>query len=186
MDVTCTHRTVGGTNRGRQIAGALALVAGAVACGATAVAGWPLYQTLFLLGGVATLAWLVDGSSRRFMGPGLLALATGGGITLYQALDMEAVKGEHTLVYPLIGAALLITTLFNPLDVRGAGAFLVIVGAVAFVDTPWAPGWTLAGILALWGVVNLVRTGRAGGSAVSPNPEGRVGSDGRVLVDARR
>jgi len=126
------------------------------------VAGWPLYQILVILGGSATVAWLVDGSSRRYMGPGLLALATGGGISLYNALDTEAMKGEHGIVYPLIGIGLLVASLFNPLALRGAGTFLLIVGAVALTSSPWDPGWTLVAILAVWSVVNFARIARDG------------------------
>ncbi len=89
MDVYCTSRTIGEPDKRRQVGAAALLAGGAVACAVTTLAAWPLYQTLFLLGAVATLAWLVDGSSQRFMGPGLAALAVGGGITAYQALGMD-------------------------------------------------------------------------------------------------
>ncbi len=153
MDPYCTSRTVGETNRQRQLAGAGLIALTAVACAVTTLAGWPLYQTLFVLGAGATLAWLADGSSRRFMGPGLAAVAIGGGITAYRALEMEAGKGEHTIVYPALGVALLIASLFNPMAIRGAGTFLVVVGSVALVDTPWNPGWSLVGLLLIWSAI---------------------------------
>ena len=157
MDNYCTSRTIGDTNRQRQLAAAAVLALGALACVGTTLAGWPLYQTLIVLGGAATLAWLVDGSSQRFMGPGLAALAVGGGITAYQTLGMDAMKGEHAVVYPALGAALLLASLFNPLAIRGAGTFLLIVGVIALVDTPWSPGFTLAGFLAMWSALEVAR-----------------------------
>lgn len=162
MDVYCTSRTVGGTNRGRQLAAAATLLIAAGACAVTTVAGWPLYQTLLVLGAVTTLAWLIDGSSQRIMGPALTAVAVGGGITLYRALGTEPVSGEHGIVYPMIGAALLLASLFNPLAIRGAGTFLLVVGAVATISTPWNPGWTLVGALALWSAWEFARITRTG------------------------
>lgn len=164
MNPYCTSRTIGATNKQRQLTAAALLALGAVACAATTLVGWPLYQTLLVLGGVATLAWLADGSSQRFMGPGLAALAVGGGITAYQALDMKGVPGEHAIVYPALGAALLLASLFNPLAIRGAGTFLLIVGVVATVDTAWAPGWTLVGILAAWSALEVARIGQGRGT----------------------
>lgn len=159
-DVRSSTRTLGTTSRSRQVAGATMLLAGAVACAVATLADWPLYQTLVLVGAAATLAWLVSGDSRRFMGPGLTALAVGGGITLYRALEIDPVAGEHKIVYPLIGAALIIASLFNPMAIRGAGAFLLIVGAVATIETSWNPGWTLAVALVSWGVLDMIRINR--------------------------
>ncbi len=160
MDLLCTSRTIGETNRNRQLAGAGVLLLGAVPVALATLAGWPAYGVLVLLGAAATLAWLVDGSSRRYMGPGLTALAVGGGIALHTALDMSAMKGEHGVVYPLIGAAILIGSLFHPLALRGAGAFLVIVGAVALISWPWNVGWSLAAILVVWSIANCALVGR--------------------------
>ncbi len=162
MDVHCPYRTIGGTTRGRQLAAAGTLLLGAGACAVATLAGWPLYQVLLVLGAVATLAWLIDGSSQRIMGPALTALAVGGGITLYTALGTEKGLGEHGIVYPLIGAALLVASLFNPLAMRGAGTFLLIVAVVAQVDTPWSPGWTLVAVLALWSAWEFARIARSG------------------------
>ncbi len=182
MDHYCTSRTIGDTNRQRQFAAAAVLALGALACVGTTLAGWPLYQTLIVLGGAATLAWLVDGSSQRFMGPGLAALAVGGGITAYQTLDMEAMTGEHGVVYPALGAALLLASLFNPLAIRGAGTFLLIVGVIALVDTPWSPGWTLAGILAMWSALEFARISKGEDSKDEYEP---ASAEGR-RVDATR
>ncbi len=157
MGVSCTTKPVGETNRSRQLAAASVLLLGAGVCAVTTVAGWPLFRVLLVLGVVATLAWLVDGSSQRYVGPGLAAMAVGGGITLYRALEVD---GEHSIVYPLIGVALLAASLFNPMAIRGAGTFLLIVGSVVWIDTPWAPGWTLTGILAAWSVLEFARINR--------------------------
>lgn len=164
MDPYCTSRTIGTSNKQRQMTAVALLALGAVACAATTLVGWPLYQTLLVLGSAATLAWLADGTSRRFMGPGLAAIAVGGGITAYQALDMQGVPGEHTIVYPALGAALLLASLFNPLAIRGAGTLLLIVGVVAAVDTPWPSGWTLVGILAVWSALEVARIGQGRGT----------------------
>lgn len=163
-DVVCSTKDVGTTSRSRQHAGSATLLLGAAACAVATLRGWPLYEVLVLLGAAATLAWLVSGSSSRFMGPGLAALAVGGGITLYRSLEMDVVKGEHAVVYPMLGAALLVASIFNPMAIRGAGAFLVIVGAVAFIDTPWQPGWTLTGVLVSWAATELLRLNRSGSS----------------------
>lgn len=162
MDLYCTSRTVGGTNRGRQSAAAATLLIAAGACAVSTLVGWPLYQTLLVLGAVTSLAWLIDGSSQRIMGPALTALAIGGGITIYRAIGSEPVGGEHTIVYPLIGAALLLGSLFNPLAIRGAGTLMLVIGAIAAVDTPWDAGWTLVGALVLWSAWEFARIARSG------------------------
>lgn len=182
MDHYCTSRTIGATNRQRQLGAAAVLALGALGCVATTLAGWPLYQTLVLLGGAATLAWLVDGTSQRFMGPGLAALAVGGGITAYKALDMEAMAGEHGVVYPALGVALLLASLFHPLAIRGAGTFLLIVGVIALVETPWSPGWTLAGILAVWSALELARISKTRDGQGESEPAATQGG----TVDASR
>ena len=170
MDVYCTSRTVGGTNQARQSAAAVTLLVAAGACAATTAIGWPLYQTLLVLGAVTTLAWLIDGSSQRIMGPALTALAVGGGITLYRALEMDMGKGEHGIVYPMIGAALLLASLFNPLAIRGAGTFLLVVGAVATISTPWNPGWTLVVALVSWSLWEFARIARTGDEEAQQGP----------------
>lgn len=184
MGVYCTSRTVGGTSRGRQLAAAATLLVAAGACAVTTVVGWPLYQTLLVLGAVATLAWLIDGTSQRIMGPALTALAAGGGITLYRSLGTEPMGGEHGIVYPMIGAALLLASLFNPLAIRGAGTFLLIVGLVAQVSSPWNPGWTLVGILALWSAWEFARISRTGDD--DPRSEETHTENERVPVGASR
>ncbi len=182
MDHYCTSRSIGATNRQRQLGAAAVLALGALACVASTLAGWPLFQTLILLGGAATLAWLVDGTSQRFMGPGLAALAVGSGITAYKAFGMDAVAGEHGVVYPALGAALLLASLFNPLAIRGAGTFLLIVAVIALVETPWSPGWTLAGILVAWSALEFVRISKSQDGQEEFEP---ASGDGR-RVDATR
>jgi hypothetical protein len=187
MDLYCTSRTVGGTNRTRQSLAATTLLLAAGACAVTTVIGRPLYQTLLVLGVMTTLAWLIDGSSQRIMGPALTALAVGGGITLYNALGTDGVAGEHTIVYPMIGAALLLASMFNPLAMRGAGTFLLAVGVVAAVDTPWNPGWTLVAALALWSAWAFARIARTVDDEPqegATSPENRDGS--RTPVAASR
>jgi hypothetical protein len=188
MDVYCTSRTVGGTNRARQSAAAATLLLAAGACAVTTVVGWPLYQTLLVLGAVTTLAWLIDGSSQRIMGPALTALAVGGGITLYRALDMETGAGEHGIVYPMIGAALLLMSFFNPLAMRGAGTLLLVVGVVATVSSPWNPGWTLVVSLALWSAWEFARIARTGDEEPQQGPSAHAenGNGARTPVGVSR
>ncbi|MGI8758084.1 MAG: hypothetical protein ACR2K0_02130 [Acidimicrobiales bacterium] len=183
MDRTCTSRTIGGTNRQRQAAGAAVLLVGAGACTVAALVAWPLYQTLLLLGAAVTLAWLVDGSSERYMGPGLLALAAGGGITIGNATGLEAQTYEHSIVYGLFGAAMLVIYYMNPRAVASGGVLLVLIAStVTFLTTvglPFNPGWELAGLLAVWGVFQLVRVGRQGGEETAsqrPEPEAEASS----------
>jgi hypothetical protein len=187
MNPYCTARTIGSSNKQRQIGAAALLLFGAVACAATTLAGWPLFQTLVVLGVAATVAWLADGTSQRFMGPGLAALAVGGGITAYKALGMEAVGGEHGVVYPALGAALLLASLFNPLAMRGAATFLLIVGVIANTATPWQPGWTLVAILGLWSALEFTRISQGRGTdeeVTSPATHGDTRSETRTPVGA--
>lgn len=186
MDLYCTSRKIGGTNRARQSAAAATLLVAAGACAVTTAVGWPLYQTLLVLGAVTTLAWLIDGSSQRIMGPALTALAVGGGITLYRALDTDVAKGEHGIVYPMIGAALLLASLFNPLAIRGAGTFLLVVGAVATISTPWNSGWSLVAILATWGIWEFIRIARSDGDEEAEPAPAYAGTAARTPVSASR
>jgi len=162
-------RTIGRPTRGREIAAALVLLAGAAAMALLALSGVPAYRELLLLGGVATVAWLVDGSSRRYVGPGLVALASGLGLTIGQDLGVDPY--EHTLVYGGFGIALLVVSHFNPLTARAAGAFLLYT-AVTVALASWVVsfplGWELAGILAVWAVYELVRIGRGPSAAPAP------------------
>ena len=188
MDVLCTSRTIGGTNRARQLAAAATLLVGAGACAVTTAVGWPLYQTLAVLGAVTTVAWLIDGSSQRIMGPALTALAVGGGITIYNAYGMDTGAGEHGVVYPLIGGALLLASLFNPLAIRGAATLLLVIGVVTQVSTPWNPGWTLVGILVWWSAWEFARIARTGSeNEVQPEPNAATnGTADRTPIGARR
>jgi hypothetical protein len=143
-----------------------------------AVVAWPLYQTLLLLGAAVTLAWLVDGSSERYMGPGLLALAAGGGITIGNATGIDPQTYEHTIVYGLFGAAMLVIYYMNPRAVASGGVLLLLIASTATLLTtvglPFNPGWELAGLLAAWGVFQLVRVGRQaseGTASQRPEPE---------------
>lgn len=188
-DATCPIRTIGGTSRQRQLAACGVLILGAVICAVTTAASdWQLYKVLALLGATAVVAWLVDGSSLRYMGPGLAALAVGGGITAYRAWEIAPVKGEHTIVYPALGVALLIASFFHPMAIRAAGSFLVYVGFIAFIDTSWEPGWTLTGILVLWAASNLARIQKEAGdgSSVDLSEDHREASDERTLMGSRR
>jgi len=141
----------------REYAAAGLLLAGAALLAALTLAGLPPYALLLALGGVATAAWLVDGTG-RYMGPGLLALAAGAGLTIGQELDVTPY--EHTLVWGGFGLALLAMSYLNPGAVRAAGAFLLYTGltvaTVAWVVS-YELGWELTAVLAVWGLFWLVR-----------------------------
>lgn len=192
MTDTCEIRTIGGTNRQRQTAGAAVLLAGAAGCAVAAVVKWPVYQTLLLLGVAVTLAWLVDGTSKRYMGPGLVAMAVGGGITIGNATGIEPQTYEHTIVYGLIGAAMLVIYYMNPRAVASGGVLLLLIaGTATFLTTvglPFNPAWELAALLAVWSVFQLARIGRQrSDEAVPRQPEAArhsAGTDARTPVGA--
>lgn len=76
----------------------------------------------------------------------------------------------------MLGAALLVASVFNPMAIRGAGAFLLIVNAVAAIEWPWNPGWSLAAILVLWAAPDVARANR-------DDPDGHHSSDSRSADD---
>lgn len=130
-------------------------------------------------------AWLVDGSSRRYLGPGMAALAVGGGITLGKALDMEPVAAEHILVYGLIGLGLLVVSYFNLAAVRASAAFLVFTAISATnmnYGISFTLGWELAVVAVAYGVVELVLIGqrKQPSSAPADAAGSRYVHDGRV------
>ncbi len=155
-------RTIGQPSRGREIGGAIVLLGGAVALAGLATVDTPFYRNLLVLGSVAVVAWLVDGTSRRYMGPGLMALAAGLGITI--GVDGGVTPFEHTLVYAGFGVALLVISYFNLQTVRAAGAFLLYTG-ITVAASAWVAsvpiGWELAAIVAVWGVFELIRIQRS-------------------------
>lgn len=154
-------RTIGRPTREREKMAVAVLFAGALVVGVMAASGQPPYRDLLVLGTVAVVAWLVDGSSRRYMGPGLVALAPGLGITLGK--DFGVQNFEHTLVYGGFGVALLIISYFNVLTIRAGGAFLIYTGVtVAFATWVFSVplGWELAAILVVWGGFELLRLSR--------------------------
>ncbi len=166
-------RTIGQPTREREVGAALLLIMGAAGVALMAVTGQPPYRDLLVLGAVAVAAWLVDGTSRRYMGPGLIAFAAGLGITLGK--DVGISSFEHSLVYGGFGVALIIISFFNPAMVRASGAFLlytaVTVGFSAWVFSGFPLGWELAVILAVWGTVELVRIRREAAVPSGTQPE---------------
>lgn len=155
---------IGTPSRGREVAGAVVLLVGAVLVGVLTAQGIPPYALLLVLGAAAVLAWLVDGTSRRYVGPGLVALAAGLGLTLGQELNIDPY--EHTLVYGGFGLALLTISVVNPKAVRASGAFLLYTALTVAVSA-WVVsfnlGWELTAILAVWGIYEIVRIARGSG-----------------------
>ncbi len=158
---TIPVRSIGSPTAARRRAGAIVLLGGAVLVGALTLAGVQPYGNLLALGAVAVAAWLVDGTSFRYLGPGLVALAAGLGITIGKELGVEPY--EHTLVYGGFGLALLVISYFNPKAARASGAFLLYTG-ISVAISAWVVsiplGWYLAAILAVWGIYGLVRLRR--------------------------
>jgi len=157
--------TIGRPTSKRALLGALTLLAGAGLLGACTVADWPGYRLLALLGAVIVAAWLVDGSSRRYLGAGAAILAVGGGITL--GSDLPISHYEHTVIYGALGVALILVSFVNPSAVRASGAAMIFIGLTAFALTrDWVgfdPGWEMTAVLGFWGAGQLVRFGRPSG-----------------------
>lgn len=147
-----------------------------------AALGQPPYHDLLALGVVAVVAWLVDGTSRRYVGPGLIAVAAGLGITVGKDFGVDPY--EHSLVYGGFGVALLIAYCFNPLTIRAGAAFLIYTGVtVALASWVFSVplGWELAAILAVWGAFELLRLGRNKAEAPSqPASQGRPVSESEL------
>ncbi|MGI9033701.1 MAG: hypothetical protein ACR2HY_08490 [Acidimicrobiales bacterium] len=165
------HLQIGPVSRSRELAGAAVLAAGAAIVIATTTAGFKLYQNVAVLGAVVTLAWLVDGTSRRYVGAGLAALAVGAGLTIGQ--DVGVQNYEHSLVYALLGATLLAISWISPKAIRGSGTFLVLVASTV-VTLTWVAsyngGWEIAAGLGLWSLLEFARL------AKSASPQVPVGS----------
>lgn len=171
-------KTIGQPTHGRVVAGAIVILAGAVALAALTLAGVPNPWMLFALGATAVVAWLVDGTSTRYLGPGLVAAAAGAGILVGNALDMDPRAAEHSLVYGGFGLALLAISYFNPMAARASGAFLLYTGlTVAAVG--FNKGWWLTAILFVWGVYWLVRAGRGEGLPQPALDEAASGAERR-------
>ena len=153
---TFMPRTIGQPTKGRAVAGALVLLAGAGVLAVLTLADVAPPWMLLALGATALVAWLVDGTSTRYLGPGLMALAAGVGIVIGNELGWDPRKTEHSLVYGGFGIGLLLLSYVNPMAARAAGAFLLYTGlTVLFVGLTM--GWWLTGILVGWGVYSLIR-----------------------------
>lgn len=158
--------TIGQPSRARARAAAGVLIGGAILLCGTTLAGFPMYRNLLVLGAIVTLAWLVDGTSRRYLGAGVSSLAVGLGLTL--GADAGAHAAEHGIVYPLLGVGLLLVWRFNKSEVLGAAGFLIIVGATVWsfqLGLSYNGGYWLAVILAVWGAVRLASDRRTAPAA---------------------
>lgn len=153
---TYTPKTIGQPTKGRVVAGALVLLGGAGVLAVLTLADVAPPWMLLALGATGVVAWLVDGTSTRYLGPGLMALAAGLGIVIGNELGWDPKKAEHSLVYGGFGIGLLLHSYVNPMAARAAGAFLLYTGlTVLFV--PLTMGWWLTGILVVWGIYSLIR-----------------------------
>ncbi len=174
-----TPKTIGTPTHGRVVTGALVILAGAAVLAALTILEVSPPWLLLALGATAVVAWLVDGTSTRYLGPGLVAVAAGTGILIGNALDMDPRKAEHSLVYGGFGLALLAISFFNPMAARASGAFLLYTGlTVLAVDLTM--GWWLTGILLAWGLYWLLRAIRDDGVPQPVSDPSRGGSDRRV------
>lgn len=175
--------TIGTPTKGRVVAGASVILAGAALLVGLTLAGVPNYWLLFTLGAVATVAWLVDGSSTRYLGPGLLGLAAGSGIALGEAFEVSAMKAEHGLVYGLFGIALLALSYLNPRATRAGGAFLAYTALTVWGVT-FSKGWWLAAILVAWGSYWLYRASTTDGLPQPALDERAARAQSRIPVGA--
>jgi len=158
VERTSEHRALGPTSRARELAGAGVLLVGAALLCLTTLADLPLYENLAILGGVVTLAWLVDGTGARYVGAGLVALAIGGGITIGQEVGVK--NYEHSLVYALLGAALIVISWVSPKAIRGSGTFLLAIASTVAALTwvaSYNAGWELAAGLGVWSALEFAR-----------------------------
>lgn len=109
-------------------------------------------------------AWLIDGTSLRYVGPGLGTLAVGLGLVLGDdVFGLQGSTGDHSIVYPLLGVALIAISRISPREAQGIGGFLFIVGTVVWAFLAGASyngGWTSAAILAAWGIWRIIQTNR--------------------------
>lgn len=152
---TYTPKTIGQPTKGRVVAGALVLLAGAGVVGVLTLTDVSPPWMLLALGIAAVVAWLVDGTSTRYLGPGLMALTAGAGIVIGNELGWDPSKAEHSLVYGGFGIGLLVFSYVNPMAARAAGGFLLYTGiTVLFVGLTL--GWWLTAILVVWGVYSLI------------------------------
>lgn len=154
---TNTPETIGQPTPGRVFAGAIVILAGAGLVAMLTLLDVSAPGLLLALGATAVVAWLVDGTSTRYLGPGLLAVAAGAGILIGNAMDMDPRKAEHSLVYGGFGLALLALSYFNPKAARAGGAFLLYTGFTVLA-VGFSMGWWLTAILVAWGTYWLVRS----------------------------
>ena len=174
-------KTIGEPTQRRVVGGAVVLLAGAAVLAGLTLAGVSAPGLLLALGATAVVAWLVDGTSTRYLGPGLVAVAAGAGILLGNTLDMDPRKAEHSLVYGGFGLALLAISYFNPMAARASGAFLLYTALTVFV-VDFTMGWWLTAILVVWGAYWLIRASRGDGIPQPALDRSRSGGERRVQV----
>lgn len=172
-------KTIGKPTQRRVVGGAVVLLAGAAVLAGLTLAGVSAPGLLLALGATAVVAWLVDGTSTRYLGPGLVAVAAGAGILLGNTLDMDPRKAEHSLVYGGFGLALLAISYFNPMAARASGAFLLYTALTVLV-VDFAMGWWLTAILIAWGAYWLVRASRGDGIPEPALDRSRSGAERRA------
>lgn len=119
------------------------------------------------------------------MGPGLAALAVGGGITAYHGARHGgyARRAHHRLPGPGSGAAPGLPV--QPPRHPRCSHLPAHRGLGAAVDTAWAPGWTLVGILDLWSALEVGRTSQGRG-APTRSGRRRPGPAGERATHPRR
>ena len=161
MAQVCSVREpFGTTTRPRQIAAAGVLMLGAVPLALMGADDAKAYYVIPVVGAAATLAWLVDG--RRYLGPGIVALALG--LALLASRDWGLEKYELALVLGAVGAGLLVISLMNPASVLGSAGFLLYAMLTSLglenVSDVLAPGWIYAVVLLVWGGTRLAQTMR--------------------------
>ncbi|MGH9188986.1 MAG: hypothetical protein ACRD0Q_02975 [Acidimicrobiales bacterium] len=146
----------GPTTRARQIVGAVVVMAGAIPTAMIAGSDTqPLYRILLVIGGAATLGWLIDGS--RYVGAGSAALALGLAFIISEKTELDL----FALLFGLLAAQLFIVSHVNPRAVKGTvGLFLYVAttslslhGSTTVLPRPWI----FAIVMLLWGGLPLRR-----------------------------
>lgn len=182
------HEPFGPTTPARRRWGALIILAGAVPVGLLALTGTydrppGLYGVLTVIGLVALLAWLVDGM--RYLGAGAASLALGLGIGI--STEVESVTDyRNALVFGFLGLALLLVARVNPTAVLGSAGLLLFTAAsataaVAGVKTPFPEALVFAGLMVVWGALELANAGQR--SARRPVPASEAAERPRAVME---
>ena len=164
--------------KGRQTAGALVIMAGAIPIALLAPTSYGrvprLWSVLIVIGIVGLVAWLVDG--RRYVGAAAASLAVGAALGTAAEADLD--RYTYALLFGFLGAALLAVFRVNPAAVIGSAGLLLFTSASAAIvhlvgigggdPQPTIPhAWAYVVLMVLWGAV-VLRQVRGDGADAGP------------------